>query len=101
MPFSPNVPMIFVNAVPQYLPPPTHISTQHYQDTNVEQAPGDKSNVPSESFELYTGKNREKILCFLFYFSRNFPIFFLKMGELFANFEKKNGKFGETYKIFP
>jgi len=29
------------------------------------------------------------------------PIFSLKMGELFAYFEKKMGKFWEKYKIFP
>jgi len=34
-------------------------------------------------------------------FSPKFPHFILTMGELFAHFEKKNGKFREKYEIFP
>jgi len=40
------------------------------------------------------GKFRENFVCF-----PKFSHFFLKMGELFAHFERKMGFFGETYKI--
>jgi len=40
------------------------------------------------------GKFRENVVCLPKFFH-----FFLKMGELFAHFEHKMGKFWETYKI--
>jgi len=43
---------------------------------------------------IFTGKIREIISGKILYF-------FLKLGELFAHFEKNMGKFVEKYKIFP
>jgi len=44
---------------------------------------------------LYTGGNYGKVS----YVSKNFPIFSLKMGELFAHFEKKMENFGKHTKF--
>jgi len=52
------------------------------------------------SKSLHWEKSRENFGKIL-YVSQNVPIFSLKMGELFAHFEKKMEKFRETCKKFP